>query len=231
MADEPLLVSKMNVMRAGEKILTASKARFLPPSFREAIRAQAQPRVTPATPMPAPAPPAAAVPALPVVPAAPGSNPFDTLPFPAPGDRIKADDFKNLSRALQIVADMTVLSGLLFGEAFGDAKLVLATQGYHIFRVMSVFGAEIDDLDDASLDGRKVIHVLPVAMGDRRTMVVVTEAVDTRRFVPNLMGLTYAEAQERTRALIGDVPLTGAPPTAPPLVGRTLAEAQQALNR
>src|SRR5260370_5612929 len=99
---------------------------------------------TPATPSPAPGP-------APVVPVAPGSNPFDSLPYPMAGDRIKADDFKKLSQALKIISDMTVLSGSLFGRTFADAKLAVTGQGYQIFRVMSVFGAEIDNLGDASL--------------------------------------------------------------------------------
>src|SRR5687768_17602919 len=92
-------------------------------------------------------------------------NPFSSLPFPSPGERIKADDFKKLSQALRIVADMTALSGTLFGRSFGDVKLTLASQGYQILRAMSVFGAEIDNLGDASLDSRKVIQVIPVALG------------------------------------------------------------------
>jgi hypothetical protein len=91
--------------------------------------------------------------------------------------------------------------------------------------------AELDNLGDASFDGRKVIQVLPVTLGERQLSVVVTEAVDTRRFVPNLLGLTYQEAQERLRALVGDVAQTGAPPMAPQLIGGTLDQAQQAFTR
>lgn len=181
---------------------------------------------------PAPVTPPAPTPlAPPVVPAAPGANPFPGLPFPAPGDRIKADDFKALSQALTIIADMTVLSGSLCGHPFGAAKMALASQGYQIVRVISVFGAELDNLGDASLDGRKVIQVLPVMLGERQLVVVVTEAVDTRRFVPNLLGLTYQEAQERLRVLVGDMAQAGAPPIAPPLIGVTLDQAQQAFTR
>src|SRR5947208_15503923 len=63
-------------------------------------------------PTPAPAPPPAPIPV--VVPPAPGSNPFDQLPFPAPGERIKADDFKTLSQALKIIADIAALTANLF---------------------------------------------------------------------------------------------------------------------
>jgi hypothetical protein len=169
--------------------------------------------------------------APPVVPVAPGSNPFPGLPFPSPGDRIKADDFKALSQALKVIADMTILSGSLCGHPFGAAKMALVSQGYQIVRVISVFGAELDNLGDASLDSRKVIQVLPVTLGERQLVVVVTEAVDTRRFVPNLLGLTYQEAQERLRVLVGDMAQAGAPPIAPPLIGVTLDQAQQAFTR
>jgi hypothetical protein len=181
---------------------------------------------------PAPAPAPAPTPPAPVtvaVPQAPGANPFDQLPFPAPGDRIKADDFKALSQALKVIADMAALTASLFGHSFGEVKLAVTTQGYQIARVMSVFGAEIARLDDASLDGRKVIQVLPIQLGSRGVIVVVTEAVDTRKFAPNLIGLTYPEAQERLRAIVGEVPTTGSPPNAPSLMGLTLAQTQQAL--
>jgi hypothetical protein len=126
---------------------------------------------------------------------------------------------------------MTILSGSLCGHPFGAAKMALVSQGYQIVRVISVFGAELDNLGDASLDGRKVIQVLPVTLGERQLVVVVTEAVDTRRFVPNLLGLTYQEAQERLRVLVGDMAQAGAPPIAPPLIGVTLDQAQQAFTR
>jgi hypothetical protein len=168
--------------------------------------------------------------APPVVPAAPAANPFHSLPFPAPGDRIKADDFKALSQALTVIADLASLSGSLFGRTFGEAKMALTGQGYQIVRVMSVFGLELANLGDAVLDSRKVIQILPVMLGERQLVVVVTEAVDTQRLVPNLLGRTYQEAQDHIRALVGNVPPTGTPPTAPSLVGVTLAQVLQALN-
>jgi hypothetical protein len=168
----------------------------------------------------------------PVLPPAPADNPFTKLPFPAPGDRIRSDDFKQLSQALKIIADMTSLSALLFGRTFSDAKAALMGHGYQLTRVMSVFGSEINDLADVSLDGRKVVQVVPAELGQHLVSVVVTEAADTRRFVPNLIGLTYPDAQERVRSLVGDIPATtGAPPTAPQLMGLALSDAQQALAK
>jgi hypothetical protein len=165
-----------------------------------------------------------------VVPPAPGANPFDHLPFPSPGERIKADDFRALSQALKIITDMAALTANLFGHTFGEVKLAMTTQGYQIARVMSVFGAEIAHLDDASLDSRKVIQVLPTQLGTRAVIVVVTEAVDTRKFTPSLIGLTYPEAQDRIRAIVGETPPVGAPPNALSLVGLTLAQAESAIH-
>jgi hypothetical protein len=165
-----------------------------------------------------------------VVPPAPGVNPFDHLPFPSPGERIKADDFKALSQALKIIADMAALTANLFGHTFGEVKLAVTTQGYQIARVMSVFGAEIAHLDDASLDSRKVIQVLPTQLGTRAVIVVVTEAVDTRKFSPSLIGLTFPEAQDRIRAIVGETPPAGAPPNALSLVGLTLTQAESAIH-
>lgn len=158
-------------------------------------------------------------------------NPFDGLPFPSPGDRIKADDFKKLSQSLRIVHDMSLLSSSLFGRNFSEARLALASQQYEIYKVMSVFGTEIDNPDDASLDDRKVIQVFPVVMGERRLIVVLTEKVETRRFAPNLLGLTYREASERLRAVVGEVTFPGAPVSASQLVGLSLAEAKEIIAK
>ena len=92
---------------------------------------------------------------------------------------------------------------------------------------MTVFGAELASLADSSLDSRKVIQVIPAAPGDSRVLVVVTEAVDTRRFAPNLIGLTYRDAQSKIQTLLADVTISGAPPTAPQLTGLTLTAAEQ----
>jgi len=178
------------------------------------------------TGLPAPAPPPAPRPA-PAVPVAPASNPFEDLPLPSPGDRIKADDFKKLSQSLRVVYNAFMLSGALFGRSFGEAKSLLAAQQYVVTSVMSVFGSEIDNLNDSSLDARKVIQVIPAKLGERNVAIVLTEAVETRRFAPNLLGLSYREASERLRATLGDItyPVSSMPATQ--LVGLTLAEAKQ----
>jgi len=186
----------------------------------------AAPAATATATAPAPAQAAAATPA-PAVPSPPAGSPFASLPFPSPGDRIKADDFKALSQSLNILYDMTVLSAALFGATFADAKVALASQRYVVQRVMTVFGAELASLADSSLDSRKVIQVIPAAPGDSRVLVVVTEAVDTRRFAPNLIGLTYRDAQSKIQTLLADVTISGAPPTAPQLTGLTLTAAEQ----
>jgi hypothetical protein len=181
---------------------------------------------TPAPPTAAPAPQAAPPPPAPAVPAPPADSPFAHLPYPSPGDRIKADDFKALSQSLKIVYDMVVLSASLLGYTFAEARAALAGQRYSIQRVITVFGNEITNLADTSLDNRKVIQVVSAAPGDARVMVVVTEAVDTRRFAPNLIGLTYRDAASRIQTLLADVTITGAPPSAPQLAGLTLTGAQ-----
>jgi hypothetical protein len=168
----------------------------------------------------------------PSVPASPAAgNPFDALPFPSPGDRIKADDFKTLSRSLRLVQDAYALSSALSGRSFGEARLALAAQQYQILRAMSVFGATVDDPNDTSLDQRRVLQVVPVALGAPQVLVLVTEAVDTRRFAPNLIGLTYREAAERLRALFGDAVPGSGPLSTPQLVGLTLAQAREVLAR
>jgi hypothetical protein len=173
----------------------------------------------------APPPPA------PVVPGPPADSPFAHLPFPSPGDRIKADDFKALSQSLNILYNMTVASASLFGYTFGEAKAALASQRYLIQRVLTVFGNEITNIADTSLDSRKVIQVIPAAPGDARVLVVVTEAVDTRRFAPNLMGLTYRDAAGKIQALLADVTVSGAPPSVPQLTGLTLSNAEQSFSK
>ena len=132
------------------------------------------------------------LPPAPAVPAPPPDSPFAHLPYPSPGDRIKSDDFKALSQSLNIVYNMTVLSASLFGYTFADAKAALIGQRYSIQRVMTVFGNEISNLADTSLDSRKVIQITSAAPGDARVMIVVTEAVDTRRFAPTWWALRIA---------------------------------------
>jgi hypothetical protein len=188
-------------------------------------------RVPPRVITPLPPQPPAATPAPPVLPPAPTDNPFENLPFPSPGDRIRADDFKRLSQALKVIVDMTALSASLFGRTFSEAKAALLGHGYQIARVMTVFGTEIDNLADSSLDGRKVVQTVPAELGLHQVMVIVSEAVDTRRFVPNLMGLTYPDAQERVKTLVGEPSPGSAPPTVPQLVGLGLGDVQQAISK
>jgi hypothetical protein len=94
---------------------------------------------------------------------------------------------------------------------------------------MTVFGTELDDLAAPDLDNRKVIHVSPVLLGERRLRVVVTEAVETRRFAPNLLGLTYRESLERLQAVLGEMTFPTTPVNASQLVGLTIKEAKQTL--
>jgi hypothetical protein len=170
-------------------------------------------------PPPRPIAPAAA-------PAAPGTNPLKSLPFPSPGDRIKADDIKKLSQSLTLIRDTFSLSSALLGRSFGEVKLVLTSQQYSIQRVMSVFGNEIGNLGDPALDTRRVIQVVPMELGERGVAVIVTEAVETRRMTPNLAGLSYREASERLNGVLGDVSVPSTPMSAVQLVGHSLQEAK-----
>lgn len=185
----------------------------------------------------APAPPADTAPATPStsagpsLPSAPATNPFAALPFRSPGDRIKSEDFNSLARGLQIIGDAYILTSALFGVSFGQARLMLASQQYEIERVLSVFGAEISTRDDASLDGRKVIQVAPSVLGERRVLIVVTEAVENRRLAPNLIGLSYAEALERQRGAFAEGTFPAVSVNAAPLVGHSLREAPQIVNQ
>lgn len=177
---------------------------------------------------PLPAPPRPAPPLN--VPAAPSNNPFDTLPSPTPGSRIKSEDFRQLSQCLQIIFDANALSNTLLGQSFREAKRLLAGQHYTIQMVMSVFGAEIMHLDDPTLDERQVIQVVPTELGGQSVSVIVTEAVETRRLTPNIVGLTYTEAAERLRAVLGDVSFSSTPMSTPQLVGLPLSEARRILS-
>ena len=107
--------------------------------------------------------------------------------------------------------------------------MVLTSQQYSIQRVMSVFGNEIGNLADPALDSRRVIQVVPMELGERGVAVIVTEAVETRRTVPNLSGLTYSEASERLHGVLGDVTVPSTPMSAIQLVGHSLQEAKQIL--
>ena len=226
---------------ADKNLRTASLSAFRPAIGTVALKPEAlklrpeliaRPELTtrpairlPTTPLPVlqPLPPAAAPP---VVPPAPAENSFANLPFPSPGDRIKAEDFKRLSQSLMLIHDAWMLSASLLGRSFAEAKQALVSQQYEIQRVMSVFGNEVAQLDDASLDGRKVIQVIPLELGTKGVAVVLTEAVETRRTVPNLMNLTYSEASERLHGILGDVSVPSNPMTAQQLVGLSLDQAK-----
>jgi hypothetical protein len=174
----------------------------------------------------APPPPPAPVEPLPPLPQAAPANPLADLPYPSPGDRIKAEDFRQLAQALQVLADTFALSGATFGRPFGQVKLALAAQQYEIARVVSVHGAELSAADDASLDDRRVLQVLPVVLGERRVSVVVSEtSAEVRHYMPDLTGLTYHQALERLRTHLGEAVAHGGPMTVPNLTGLTLTEA------
>ena len=219
---------QMTKTRIPIKDLVRADTRFRE-AFAPGIRSPTPPRAPtpPATPLP---PPAGPVFVPPEVPAAPAKNPFNSLPFRSPGDRIKSDDFNALSQSLKTVYDMSVLSGALFGVSFAEAKLILASQQYEIERVMTVFGAEIDNLGDTSLDNRKVVQIVMV-LGERRVRVVVTEAVETRRFAPNLLGLTYRDGSERLQAMLGEITFPTTPINASQLIGLSLKEASQKVSK
>jgi hypothetical protein len=196
-----------------------------------------QPDVTPEPPPPPPSPPppppapppqpqVAAQP-VPTPPQAPPANPFADLTFPSPGDRIKAEDFRRLSQALRTLSDTYALAGATFGHPLGQVRLALAAQQYEVARVVSVYGSEPIAPNDTSLDDRKVLEVTPLVLGERRVSIVVTEAAETRRYMPNLVGLTYAQAADQIRAQLGDVIARGGPIAAPQLEGLTLTEAAQ----
>jgi hypothetical protein len=144
--------------------------------------------------------------------------------MPSPGDRIKSEDFKKLSQSLRIISDTFTLCAALFGRPFGEAKQVLAAEQYVVQKVMSVFGTQIDS-SDSSLDGRLIVQVVPLNLGERNVALVLTEAVDSQRVAPNLLGLTYREAANQIRTTLGDITFPVSSMPAAPLVGLTLAHA------
>jgi hypothetical protein len=200
-----------------------------PVPFETPTPAPAEPGPAPVSPMVGPSLPVMPAP-LPTPPQAPPANPFAELTFPSPGDRIKAEDFRRLAQALRTLADTYALSGATFGYPFGQVKLALAAQQYEVVRVVSVYGAELPNAADTSLDDRKVIQVAPVVLGERRVSVVVTEAADTRRTMPDLTGLTYRQAIERIQSQLGDVIAGGGPMVVPQLEGLSLTEAARRVS-
>ena len=155
------------------------------------------------------------------------SNPFKKLPTAVAGAPIKAADFNTFSEALRALAEVSALAASLFGKSFAQARSVLTEGNYAIEQVMSVFGTEISNVEDPTLDDRKVIQVVPMELGERRVAVVLTEVVQTQRTVPNLMGLTY---RERLQGVLGDVTFSQTSRPAPDLTGRTLEEARTLLS-
>jgi hypothetical protein len=156
------------------------------------------------------------------------SNPFNNLPQPNAGDRIKSSDFQQLSKCLEIIYDAYAFSASFFGRDFGEAKLALTSQQYVIHGAMTVFGTEITDLNDESLDTRKVIQVIPSELGGIGVVVVLTEAIETRRLTPNFVEKphTYMDALETIRTIVGDATFPSASISAPDLKGFTLKQAK-----
>jgi hypothetical protein len=181
--------------------------------------------VAPAPPPPAPTPPPAPVAALPTLPPVPDENPFNHLPFPAPGDRIRADDFRQLSLCLQLLQASTQLSAALFGQTVAAARPFLAAQGRVLSRIMSVFGSVLEDASDTSFDRRIIMMVLPVVIGEPEVQVIVSEAVETRRLAPELRGNSYAAAEGALRASIGQGTISASPTRVPQVTNISLADA------
>jgi hypothetical protein len=159
------------------------------------------------------------------------SSPFDRLPYPKAGNRILADDFATLSDSLQVVHSMQILSSALLGTEYGDARRALAIHNYEIVKVMSVFGTELEDPNDETLDSRRVLQVFPAELGKKQLNVILTEAVETMRVMPSLVGLTYEEASERLRSFLGDVTFPKTSMEMPSLGGMTLATARRLLTK
>jgi hypothetical protein len=190
-----------------------------PPRFL----APTPPVAPPAPPPPAVAPvPAAALPTLPPV---PDDNPFNHLPFPAPGDRIRAEDFRQLSLCLQLVQATSLLSAALFGQTLSAARPFLAAQGRTLTRIMTVFGTVLDDPNNTSLDQRPIIQVLPVIIGEPEVQVIVSEAVETRRLSPSLVGFNYETAARTLSSSIGQGAIAAAPTRVPSLTDIALGDA------
>lgn len=180
------------------------------------------PLATPPAPTP---PPAVAQPVLPTLPPVPDENPFNHLPFPAPGDRIRADDFRQLSSCLQLVQASAQLSAALVGHTLAAARPFLAAQGRVLSRVMTVFGSVLEDVNDLSLDHRRIVQVLPVIIGEPEVQAIVTEAVETRRLTPSLVGFHYEDASRTFSGSVGQGTIAAAPARVPSLADLSLAEA------
>ena len=162
------------------------------------------------------------------LPEAPADDPFASLPYPNPGDSIKSDDFRMLSKSLKLLQDTFNLSGALVGSDFGEAKQRLADRNYQIVQVLTVYGKEMSP-EDPSLEERKIVQVVPKTLGGTSVAVVVTEAAATHRTMPRLTGMTPEKATEHLRSVLADLPLSGQPIEVPNLVGMSLTEAKKGL--
>ena len=209
---------------AARNIATIAGSRVLDPRI---LRPLPIPDAVP-VPMPAPAP--APAPVVPMLPAVPDENPFNHLPRPSPGDRIRADDFRQLSSCLELVHDSALLSAAVFGFTLAEARSFITSQGRAIAGVLSVFGAVLNDGSDPSLDQRRVVQVLPVVLGEPEVHVVVTEAVETRRLTPTLAGLSYRTAVDQVRGSLGQGTVPAVAMRAPSLVDLSLAAAVNAVT-
>ncbi|MGQ0641888.1 MAG: hypothetical protein ACT4P6_14150 [Gemmatimonadaceae bacterium] len=203
----------------------------LAPDVRRLRDMVARPPVPPSQPPPqppvvSPPPPPQVLPTLPRV---PDENPFNHLPFPTPGERIRSDDFRQLSLCLQLIQATTQLSAALFGHTLSAARPFLAAQGRVLARTMTVFGTVLDDPNDTSLDDRRIMQVLPVIIGEPEVQVIVSEAVETRRLSPSLLGLRYNAAASALSTSVGQGTVPATPVRAPELMGRTLGESANIL--
>jgi len=167
-------------------------------------------------------PPSVSKPAEPELPDAPSTNPFDNLPYPSPGDRIQAEHFKILSQSLDLIQQASLLASAVFGKPFAIVKSVLAAEGYSIASVFSVHGQELVNEQDTSLDDRVVLQVRPVELGEPEVIVVLSEVVEQRRVMPNLIGMTHAGAQNAVRQALGPA-ASGPPVQTPNLIGQPLS--------
>lgn len=161
------------------------------------------------------------------VPTAPGVNPFKDLPFPSPGERIKSDDFKKLSQSLNIIHDIYSLSSAMCGQDFGEVKLVLLSQQYEIEKIMTVFGAEIDNLESETLDNRKVLQIMPIELGEKQVAIILCEAVESKRLTPDLKKETYMSSLTKLHSILADVTYPIDKFTIPDLTNSTLFQIKE----
>jgi hypothetical protein len=167
---------------------------------------------------------------LPTLPPVPDENPFNHLPFPAPGDRIRADDFRQLSLCLQLLQASTQLSAALFGQSVAAARPFLAAQGRVLSRIMSVFGTVLEDASDVSFDQRIIMMVLPVVIGEPEVQVIVSEEIETRRLSPSLVGFNYEAAANALRSSVGQGTIAASPTRVPNVTNTSLADAIASLG-